>query len=182
MKKTCYPTNFRKVTAALAPAALLAIVLVGNSLAAKTAHATVEKPKPAAAGYAVLIEPVAAEDGQLPAEFAMAIYENLVLQVTKTGKFDQVFRSGDKRADAAPHLLILTSTLQRFDRGSSTKRAVSTVRGVTRITVIARLATRDSQVKFDRSVKGQVRVFGENLKATESLAKNIAKLVSRTAL
>ncbi len=182
MKKSCYRMNVRRVVKALATAVVLAIALAGNATAAETTHATLAKPNVATSGYAVQVEPVTAEDGQLPAEFAMGIYENLVRQVTKTGKFDQVFRSGDKRAASAPNLLILTATLQRFDRGSSTKRAVTTVAGATKITVKARLATRDDQVKFERSVKGQVRVFGENLKATESLAKNIAKLVSRTRL
>jgi hypothetical protein len=34
-------------------------------------------------------------------------------------------------------------------------------------------------VKFERTVEGKVRLFGENLKATEALAKNIPKSINR---
>ena len=158
---------------------LLTTVFLGNCVAEEDSKAI---PKPAATAYAVQIEPVTAEEGELPAEFAMAIYENLVEQVTKTGKFQQVFRSGDKRAAEVPNLLILTSTLERFQRGSQTKRAVTTVGGATKIAVNAKLVTRDSQVKFERTVEGKVRMFGENLKATQALAKNIAKLINQSSL
>lgn len=106
-----------------------------------------------------------------------------LIQITKTGKFELVFRSGDKRASEVHNLLILTSTLQRFQRGSSTKRAVTTVGGATKIIVEAKLVTRNSQVIFERRVQGTVRLFGgENLKATQALAKNIAKLISTSSL
>lgn len=45
-------------------------------------------------------------------------------------------------------MLILTATLQRFQHGSSTKRAVTTVAAGN-----AKL-TRDSQMKFERTVEG----------------------------
>ena len=147
-----------------------------------------EKPKSAAASqpttsdWAVQIEPVSADEGKLPPEFAMAIYENLVDEVTKSGKFQQVFRSGDRRATDVSHLLILTAKLEKFERGSSTKRAVTTVGGATKVSVHAQLATRDSQVKLEKTVQGTVRLFGENLRATQALAKNVATLISQAAL
>jgi len=161
-------------------AVLLTTVLLGNGAGEKDGKST--KPNPGVVAYAVQIEPVTAEQGELPAEFAMAIYENIVEQVTKSGKFQQVFRSGDKRAVEVGNLLILTSTLQSFERGSETKRAVTTVSGATKIAVNAKLVTRDSQVKFERTVDGKVRLFGENLKATQYLAKNIAKLINQASL
>ena len=44
------------------------------------------------------------------------------------------------------------------------------------------LATRDSQIKFDKTARGTIRLFGENLKATQNLAKNIAELISQSSL
>ena len=160
---------------------LLLAVLLGNCVAQENTKAKAKTKSPAVT-YAVQIEPVTSEEGALPAEFSMAIYENLVEQVTKTGKFQQVFRSGDKRAADVPNLLVLTSTLKSFQRGSETKRAVTTVGGATKIAVDAKLATRDSQVKFERTVEGKVRLFGENLKATQTLAKNIAKMINQSSL
>jgi hypothetical protein len=80
-----------------------------------------------------------------------------------------------------PNLLILTTTLEKFERGSQTKRAVTTVAGATKVSVHAQLATRDSQIKMDKTAQGTVRLFGENLKATSALAKNIANLVSQSS-
>ena len=80
-----------------------------------------------------------------------------------------------------PNLLILTTKLEKFERGSQTKRAVTTVAGATKVTVHAQLATRDSQIKMDKTAHGTVRLFGENMKATQYLAKNIANLINQSS-
>jgi hypothetical protein len=131
--------------------------------------------------WAIQIEPVSAEEGQLPPDFAMAIYEKLIQEITKSNKFQQVFRSGDRRATDVPNLLTLTTKLEKFERGSETKRAVTTVGGATKVSVHALLATRDSQVKLDKTAQGTVRLFGGNLNATQNLAKNIAELISQSS-
>lgn len=161
-------------------AALLFIAVAAVSQEKPSTATTSAKVTPS--DWAVQIEPVSAEEGKLPPEFAMAIYENLVDEVTKSGKFQQVFRSGDKRATDVEHLLILKAKLEKFERGSSTKRAVTTVGGATKVSVQAQLATRDSQVKLEKTVQGTVRLFGENLKATQALAKNIATLIGQATL
>lgn len=132
--------------------------------------------------WAIQVEPVSAAEGQLPPDFAMAIYERLVHEIAKRDRFQQVFRSGDRRAADVPNLLILTTTLQKFEHGSETKRAVTTVGGATTVSVHVQLATRDSQVKLAENVKGTVRLFGGNLNATQNLAKNIAELINQSAL
>jgi hypothetical protein len=134
-----------------------------------------------AAAWAIQIEPVSAEEGQLPPDFAMAIYEKLIHEIEKSNKFQQVFRSGDRRATDVPNLLILTTTLEKFQRGSETKRAVTTVGGATKVSVHAQLATRDLKIKVDKTVQGTVRLFGGNLNATQNLAKNIAELISQSS-
>lgn len=78
-------------------------------------------------------------------------------------------------------MLILTTKLEKFERGSQTKRAVTTVAGATKVTVHAQLATRDSQIKVDKTAEGTVRLFGENIKATQILAKNIANLINQSS-
>ena len=162
--------------------AMLVLLPLGVFAQEKPKTAASTSPTVTASNWAVQIEPVSAEEGKLPPEFAMAIYENLVDEVTKSGKFQQVFRSGDKRANDVEHLLILTAKLEKFERGSSTKRAVTTVGGATKVSVHAQLATRDSQVKMEKTVQGTVRLFGENLRATQALAKNIAAAASQASL
>ncbi|MGA1998808.1 MAG: hypothetical protein ABSG52_02355 [Terriglobales bacterium] len=181
----------RALLRALMAAALMLTLLASGSAfaqekpaakpAEKPAAKPAEKPAATATPWAIQIEPVSAEEGKLPPDFAMAIYEKLIEEVGKTNKFQQVFRSGDRRATDVPNLLILTTTLEKFERGSQTKRAVTTVAGATKISVRAKLATRDSQIKADKTVQGTVRLFGENLKATQNLAKNIATLISQSS-
>jgi hypothetical protein len=171
----------------LTAAALMLALLAGGSAftqekpAAKPAAKTAAKPAATATPWAIQIEPVSAEEGTLPPEFAMATYERLIVEIGKTNKFQQVFRSGDRRATDVPNLLILTTTLEKFEKGSQTKRAVTTVAGATKISVRAKLATRDAQIKADKTVQGTVRLFGENIKATQDLAKNIATLISQSS-
>src|SRR6476646_7311382 len=42
--------------------------------------------------------------------FQIAIYENLVEELKKTKRFQQVFRDGDLKASEVPHLLVLKTT------------------------------------------------------------------------
>ena len=163
---------------------LLVLVSIGGSAfaQAKPAAKTPAKGPVKPVAWAIEIEPVAAKDGQLPADFAMAIYERLVQDITKSNKFQQVFRSGDRRAGDVPNLLILTTTLEAFKHGSETKRAVTTVGGATEVAVHVQLATRDSHVKLGETVKGSVRLFGGNLNATQNLAKNITDVINQLTL
>ena len=172
--------------ALMAAALMLALLASGSALAqekpaAKPAEKPAAKPAATATPWAIQVEPVAAEEGKLPPDFAMAIYEKLIQEIGKTNKFQQVFRSGDRRAADVPNLLILTTKLEKFERGSQTKRAVTTVAGATKVSVRAQLATRDSQIKMDKTAGGTVRLFGENIKATQSLAQNIAKQINQAS-
>jgi hypothetical protein len=173
----------RVLLRAFMTAALMVTLLAGGTAFAQQKAAAKPAAKPAATAtpWAIQVEPVSAEEGSLPPEFAMAIYEKLIQDIEKTGKFQQVFRSGDRRATDVPNLLILTTKLEKFERGSQTKRAVTTVAGATKVSVRAQLATRDSQIKMDKTAQGTVRLFGENLKATQALAKNIATLINQSS-
>ena len=167
----------------LMAAALMLTLLAGGSAFTQEKPAAKAATKPAATAtpWAIQIEPVSADEGALPPDFAMAIYERLVEEIGKTNKFQQVFRSGDRRATDVPNLLILTTKLEKFERGSQTKRAVTTVGGATKVSVHAQLATRDSQIKMDKTVQGTVRLFGENIKATQNLANNIANQINQSS-
>jgi hypothetical protein len=74
------------------------------------------------------IEPVDPGDLPIPPEFRMAIYENLIAQIRKTGKFQHVYGSGDKDAASASDLVTLRTTAQSFTKGSQRKLEVTTFR------------------------------------------------------
>jgi hypothetical protein len=173
----------RALWRALAAAALMLTLLAGASAFTQEKPAATPAAKPAATAtpWAIQIEPVSAEEGQLPPDFAMAIYEKLIEEIGKTNKFQQVFRSGDRRATDVPNLLILTTKLEKFERGSQTKRAVTTVAGATKVTVVVQLTSRDEHIKVSKKAEGTVRLFGENIKATQILAKNIANLINQSS-
>jgi hypothetical protein len=112
--------------------------------------------------------------------FQIAIYENLVEEVKKTKKFQRVFRDGDLKASEAPDLLLLKTTVEKYTPGSETRRAVTTVSGATKLTVRTQLFTREGKVVLQRTVNGDARFFGSNLRATHNLARNIAKKIKQS--
>ena len=166
--------SFSRLTlAGILQFALLILSAVPPALAAN-------KTPPSA--WAIQVEPVQAKEGRLPPDFSMAVYENLIVQLARTDKFQHVFRSGDHQADTARNLLVLRLTLVNFEHGNQTERAVTTVKGATKIQVHLKVSQRDGPVVVEKDVQGTVRFFGENLKATDALAKSIATTLRDSSL
>src|SRR5216684_2121534 len=67
---------------------------------------------------------------KLPAEFQVALYENLIRQLEKNG-FSHVYRDGDRNAASVANLVVLHSTVRSFKAGSERARQVTTVSGAT---------------------------------------------------
>jgi hypothetical protein len=111
--------------------------------------------------------------------FQVAIYENLLHELSRTKQFEQVLRDGDRKATETPNLLILKTVVEKYTQGSETRRAATTVSGATKMTVRSQLITREGKVVLERTVNGEVRFFGSNLRATHNLARNIAKAVKQ---
>jgi hypothetical protein len=107
----------------------------------------------------------------------MAIYENLITQIEKTGKFQHVYRSGDKDAASAPDLVTLHTTAKSFTKGSQKKREVTTVSGSTSLILAVHITDHAGQTLVDRDVQGKVRFLGENLRATYDFSKKVANIV-----
>ena len=120
-------------------------------------------------------------DLEIAQSFQIAIYENLLQEMNKATQFQQVYRDGDRRAGDVPNLLVLKTTVEKYSRGSETKRAVTTVSGATKLTVRSQLCTREGKVVVERTVNGNVRFFGSNLRATHNLAHNIAKEIKKSS-
>lgn len=132
-------------------------------------------PKPSTS--AIRIEQVDANDVLIPMEFRVAIYESLLDRVRQSAKFKQVYRSGDRQADGVQDLVTLKTKIEKFQEGSQTKREVTTVSGATKVDVSATVVAKDGRVLLEQNLTGKVRFFGENLGATNDLAKRIAKLL-----
>jgi hypothetical protein len=115
--------------------------------------------------WSVQVDTVAAGDVNIGPAFRIAIYENLLKELTGTKQFKQVLRSGDRTANGVPDLLILKTTVESYTEGSETRRAVTTVSGATKLKVRTELSTREGQMVLDHELDGNVRFFGDNLRA-----------------
>ena len=155
--------------------AAVAVVLAGSSAFA-AAHGSAP-PK-----WSVEVNRVETGSLNVAPEFTVAIYENVVEELAKSKQFVGVLRSGDRNAVSIPSLLILKITVEAFSPGSETKRAVTTVAGATKLKVRTQLYAREGNVVFDRVVDGNVRFFGENLRATHNLAKHITESIQQATL
>jgi len=132
--------------------------------------------------WRVEVNPIDARGSSIAPEFKIAIYENLVTEVTKSKQFSAVLRSGDSSANGVSNLLILKTTVESYTAGSETKRAVTTVTGATMLKVRSQLCTKDGHVVLERVVDGNVRFFGGNLRATHNLARNVANALRLATL
>jgi hypothetical protein len=120
------------------------------------------------------------EDLLVPEDFRVSTYENVILQMVKTKKFQHVYRSGDRTAANVPDLVILHLVPQAFKQGSQKQREVTTVSGSTSIKMKVQFTSRDGQVLREKVLEGKVRFYGENLRATYDLAKKVATVVNDT--
>ncbi len=132
--------------------------------------------------WSVQVNKVDAGNVDIDPAFTAAIYENLLDELGKSKKFKEVFRSGDRNANGLPDLLILKTTVQAYTAGSETRRAVTTVSGATKLKVRSQLLTREGQMIMERTLDGNVRFFGGNLRATHNLARNVATAVEQSKL
>jgi hypothetical protein len=127
---------------------------------------------------AIQIELVEVGDVSIPAEFRYAIYERLIEQVRDSRKFEKVFRSGDKAAKSVPDLVTLHTSVDAFTEGSQMKRELApVVVGSTKVDVTTQVTDKAGKTILNEKVAGKVRIFGENLGATNDLAKRITKLL-----
>jgi len=132
--------------------------------------------------WSVQVVQVDPGDVNLAPSFQAAIYEDLLNELSKTKQFKQVLRDGDRDATDVSELLILKTTVQKYTAGSETRRAVTTVSGATKLGVRSQLCTRDGQIILERTVNGNVRFLGSNLRATHNLARNVAKTIKESSL
>lgn len=126
---------------------------------------------------AIQIEPVEIGEVKMPPEFRIAVYENLIARVSKSGKFQHVYRDGDRAAADVPDLVIVRMTVIGFKQGSLRERDVTTFAGTTSVDLGVQVTDRGGKVLVDRDVVGKVRFFGGNLRATSDFSKKVAAIL-----
>ncbi len=154
-----------------------------GQIAAKTPPA----PMAAAAkgddsGYAIEVEPLSPGDTPISQEFLVATYENLIEALQKSHKYVAVLRSGDNSAGKYGKLLVLKTDVRKFVAGNEEARAVTTVKGWTKLAVTMHLQTSDGRAVLDKDVESNVRFYGDNLRATKTLASSMVNLASTASV
>ena len=142
----------------------------GSSLKAQ------EKPKVKMKAAAIQVHMAESDEIKLPAEFQVALYEDLIRQLERNCGFTHIYREGDRTAEHAADLVELRSMVTGFKEGSEKLRQVTTVAGATSITVHCKFTDKDGKVLLERDIKGNVKFFGENLRATYDFAKKAARI------
>lgn len=150
----------------------LTFVVVALLFAASASWAQ-DKNQQKISASAIQIIPVHSDEVKIPAEFQMALYEHAIEETQKTGKFQHVYRDGDKAAAD----ITLRGNVTGFKQGSERKRQVTTVAGATSITIHCQFVDKSGKMVFERDITGKVRFMGGNLRATYDFAKKGAKVV-----
>jgi Domain of unknown function (DUF4410) len=145
-------------------------------------QSTPEESVKAGQQWSVLVDRVDPGETTLDPCFSDAIYENLLKELAKSKQFEHVFRSGDRNANDASEVVALKTTVEKYSPGSETKRAVTTVAGATKLKVHIQLITRNGHVELEHVVAGNVRFIGDNLRATNKVAHNAAKIIKQSPL
>ena len=153
--------------------ALLAIALA--SWAPVVSSQTKTKPAKIKAG-AFKVTMIESNEIKLPAEFQVSLYEDLIQQLQKKSGISKVYREGDKNAASAADLVVLNTTVTGFKAGSERLRQVTTVAGATSINVHCAFTDAAGKTLLEQDIKGNVRFFGANLRATYDFAKKAAQL------
>jgi len=135
--------------------------------------ASKEQQKIKTSGIQVAV--IQADDLSVPAEFQVALYEDLIRQLEKRG-FQHVYRDGDRNAVGVADLVVLHSSVRRFKAGNEMARQVTTVAGATSITVHCQFTDAKGQTLLEKDVVGKVRFFGGNLRATYDFAKKASRI------
>jgi hypothetical protein len=158
---------------------VMVLALAGTAIsAASSASAQDNKKGPKLSASAIQVKMIESSEVQLPMAFQLALYENLIEQLTKSGKFQHVYRDGDKAAADAADLVVLSSNVTGFKQGSEEARQVTTVAGATHIKVHCTFSDKSGKSELEQDVTGNVYFLGGNLRATYDFAKKVAQIVT----
>jgi hypothetical protein len=154
---------------------IVAFALLGLLFVPKVVPAQEQKTVKIKAS-AIKVEMIHSDEIKLPAEFQVALYEDLIQQLEKKGGFQHVYREGDRNAEKAADLVILHSTVLGFKKGNEELREVTTVAGATSIRMHCTFKDKDGKALLEADITGKVRFLGGNLRATYDFAKKTAQV------
>ena len=125
----------------------------------------------------VLVEPIATSGVDLPAEYRVLLYEQLIEQLRVSNGTGTVYRTGDAVAPCAVRKLQLT--VIAFKKGNEAIRAstgpVGFFVGATSVGFHLSIVDNGGVVLFEKSLKVSKHGDGDSLSVTRNLAKSVSK-------
>jgi len=151
---------------------------LGQVTAMEAAKPMASADRPTDTGWAIQVEPLDPGNTAISQAFLVASYEFLIEKIEASHKFAAVLRSGDANAAKYPKLLILKTHVLEFVHGSEEARAVSTVKGWTKLRVNMDLQTSDGRSVAQKEIQSNVRFYGGNMRATQTLASSMSNVAA----
>jgi hypothetical protein len=158
----------------------IALTIASVSLTAPASAATVHNHK----YESIQVMRFTVEPGSnIPQDYFATMMEELVSQLNRTHRFEEVLREGEKPAGNSP-VLELTGTITQFNRGNRTVRYMVGF-GAGKTKIVAHVKFVDAatgNVQLEKNVDGKVWIGfmgGESIGATKGLAKDVAKLARK---
>src|ERR1700678_2145222 len=133
LRRSGMKTNSRGQLIAWVTAIL--VITVVMPLQSQSAPVKSTESGTSAARWSVQVDQIDPGTIDLSYAFQVAIYENLLHELSTTKQFRQVLRDGDRKACQAPNLLILKTVVEKYTQGSEKRRAVTTVSRHTKLRV-----------------------------------------------
>ncbi len=107
----------------------------------------------------------------IPAAFPVAVYENLLSQLTSSLMFQKVWRQGDTRADS--DVLTLHVNILEFKKGNARTRGLVPFLAPTVLKATIQITDGSNKVIFSKQINAAKRMHGENMSVTNSFAKKV---------
>ncbi|WP_263360006.1 DUF4410 domain-containing protein [Acidicapsa ligni] len=127
----------------------------------------------------VLVEPLTESQIELPAEYRVLIYEQLIKQLKAKRPSDTFFRTGDLSTGPGCTALTLRVTVTAFKKGNRAVRAstgpLGLFLGTTSLTFDVSLQDTQEKNVFHKQIKKSNRSDSDSLGLADAIAKGVAK-------
>ena len=154
-------------------------ILVGLTPPVEQAAASCAEPLPGS----VLVAPIQVSGIELPAEYRVLLYEQMIKELRAKQPQDKFFRVGDSASGPGCAASTLDITVTDFKKGNRALRAstgpIGFFVGKTSLTFDVSLKDIHDKTVFDAQIKKSDRTDSESLGLTDTIAKDVAKRLEK---
>jgi hypothetical protein len=161
------------------PALALALSILPSQLVAAT---KAEAQNQGAQKWSIEVNSVDSADVNPDPDFAAAIYENLLEELAKTKEFKQLLREGNHSMDEVPDILVLKTTVQKYNSGNQRRGGLTAPAEATKLNAHIQLFAPDNRLVLDQVVVDSVRLTDTRWRTAHNLARAIASTLNKATL